>query len=348
MKKFASMTTSYALAHFFVDFSCAYFIFSLLNGTSQWIFCLLIYNFCAFALQMPIGIISDKLNKNRYLAALGCVLIMSSSLFASIPFVLSAIAGLGNALFHIGAGRDVLSRAQQRFSALGVFVSPGAAGLYLGILWGKKALLPTISVLGVLFIVSLIIFFCIPMLYDDTRLRNTSLKVSLHRKSSLLFILFCLLAVVCLRSFIGMSLSFPWKREGYFALILTVSVVFGKASGGVLADRFGAFKVSYISLSLCVLLSFFYKTPICGILAIFFFNMTMPITLGAVTKLFPSALGFGFGLLTFGLFLGFIPIIIGSSSTMILPYGFAAACIISIILLYFGLKEPQYAARYDR
>lgn len=344
MRKFASMTALYALSHFIVDFSCAYLIFSILSGTSRWLMCLLTYNFCAFALQMPLGLISDKLNKNRSFAALGCLLVLISPIFDSSPIMLCIFAGFGNALFHIGAGRDVLCRAEQRFSALGVFVSPGAAGLFLGMLLGKRDALPILAVLGTLLLFAALMLFVIPLLYDETRLKIGPLNMSFQSDSNKAFILLCLLIVVCLRSFVGMSLSFPWKGEANLALILTAAVVLGKASGGFLADKFGAFRVSFLSLSLCVLLSLFYKTPFCGLLAVLLFNMTMPITLGAVSRLFPSALGFSFGLLTFALFLGFIPVINGLTGMTVLPFGFAAACAISIILLYFGLKEPQYAA----
>ena len=344
MKKYASMTAFYALSHFIIDFSCAYFLFSLISGTKQWLLCLLTYNFCAFALQMPIGIIADKINKNRFFAAFGCLLILISPIFDSAPVILCITAGLGNALFHIGAGRDVLCQSEQRFSALGVFVSPGAAGLYFGMYLGKRAAIPISLVLASLLLFAVLIIFIIPLLYDNLRFRSESFNLSLNNGKSILLITLCLFLVVCTRSYTSMSLSFPWKGEGHLALILTSAVVLGKASGGFLADRFGAFRISYISLSLCVLLSLFYNTPVCGIISVLLFNMTMPITLGAISKLFPSALGFGFGLLTFGLFLGFIPIIAGFSFISILPFGFASACVASIVLLYFGLKEPEYAA----
>ena len=44
-----------------------------------------------------------------------------------------------------------------------------------------------------------------------------------------------------------------------------------------------------------------------GILALFLFNMTMPVTLYLLIRRLPSYPGFSFGFLTFGLFLGFLP-----------------------------------------
>ena len=62
----------YSIGHFWVDFSCALLMFSQLSGRREWALCVLFYNFCAFALQMPIGLVADRLNRNGGAAALGC------------------------------------------------------------------------------------------------------------------------------------------------------------------------------------------------------------------------------------------------------------------------------------
>jgi hypothetical protein len=59
----------YSCAHFIVDFACAYLMFSRISASPRWYLCVLIYNFCAFAMQAPIGVIADRLNKNSLLAA---------------------------------------------------------------------------------------------------------------------------------------------------------------------------------------------------------------------------------------------------------------------------------------
>src|SRR5699024_9872855 len=113
--------------------------------------CLLLYNFCAFALQMPLGIWADGLNRNGLLAAVGCSLTAAAFL---VPLALPAavVAGVGNALFHLGGGIDVLNAGERKAAALGVFVSPGAVGLYVGTLWGGgaavSALLPPAGLLA--------------------------------------------------------------------------------------------------------------------------------------------------------------------------------------------------------
>ena len=302
MRKFATMIGIYALAHFIVDFSCAYLIFNRVHGAEKWLLCLVIYNFFAFALQMPLGIIADKAGKNAAFAALGCLLIAASPALRFSPLLLCSAAGLGNAFFHIGAGRDVLQGSGKGFSALGIFVSPGAMGLYLGALLGKGGVLPLAAVICVLTAVAAAIWFVTPRLSDKREAPDSEINMAAFLKNGLGLMLLCLFVVVCLRSYVGATLSFPWKGEGHFALYLVIAVVLGKALGGILADRFGAMLTSFVSLFGCALLFLFFQTPLCGISAVFLFNMTMPITLGAVTRRLHGRPGFGFGLLTFGLF----------------------------------------------
>jgi len=64
----------YSMTHFIVDFACAYLMFHSIAGTPDAYLCVLLYNFCAFAMQMPLGIIVDRLNRNFLFAIVGCVL----------------------------------------------------------------------------------------------------------------------------------------------------------------------------------------------------------------------------------------------------------------------------------
>jgi len=62
---------AYSLAHFAVDLGCAYSYFSHCTADSMGF---LLYNFCAFALQMPLGLLADRYGRAKAAAAAGCLL----------------------------------------------------------------------------------------------------------------------------------------------------------------------------------------------------------------------------------------------------------------------------------
>ena len=126
------MVSAYAVAHFLVDFSCAFLMFRHVAGTPDGYFCVLLYNFCAFAVQMPLGLLADKWNRNILFALAGCLLVGLAYGLVQIPVAAVIVVGLGNALFHVGGGLDVLNVSEKKLGALGVFVSPGALGIYYG------------------------------------------------------------------------------------------------------------------------------------------------------------------------------------------------------------------------
>ena len=47
------------ICHFWIDFSCACFIFQEIVGNKDWYTLLFLYNFYAFALELPMGTLLD-------------------------------------------------------------------------------------------------------------------------------------------------------------------------------------------------------------------------------------------------------------------------------------------------
>jgi len=320
------MTVIYALSHFAVDLGCAYAAFS---GSTAGAFGFLLYNFFAFAMQMPLGLLADRLGKNRWFAVAGTLLVTFVCCFPVFGIIGITFLGLGNALFHIGGGLDVLNLSGSKAAPLGVFVSPGAFGLFLGTLWGNQ-LQPRFPVL-LLLILCVILMILAPV--KERLPQNTPLafpKRSLVPWAALLFL------VVVLRSFGGMQASFPWKT-GLWSWLTVAAVVLGKTCGGILSDRFGTISVSIGSLILSAILFCFSQLPICGVLALLLFNMTMPVTLHALAQAMPGCKGFSFGLLTFALFLGFLPTYFGAPA--IGGYAMAAVSIVSLLLLLPALQK---------
>ena len=112
----------------------------------------------------------------------------------------------------------------------------------------------------------------------------------------------------------------------------------GKSLGGICADRFGTIRPSFLSLLAAACLFLFPSNIVTGIAAVLFFNMTMPITLTALYRLMPKHPGFSFGLLTFALFLGFLPVYLGIIPSRSSPVLYAFLSLISMFLLGVGLK----------
>ncbi len=120
-----------------------------------------------------------------------------------------------------------------------------------------------------------------------------------------------------------------------------MALVLGKASGGFLCDAVGARRAALLSLGLAAVCYLFAENPVMGTLAVFLFNMTMPVTLWAAARLMPGAKGFAFGLLTFALFLGFLPTWLGLPSLLTRPWAMALAAVLSGALLLPGLGREN-------
>ncbi len=332
-----AMLGIYSAAHFWVDLCCAFLIFRTLMDTPALALCLLLYNFCAFALQMPLGLLADRLDHNGVVAALGCVLVAAAYL-SPLPVMTAVIAGCGNALFHLGGGIDVLNTSQKRASALGIFVSPGALGLFLGTIWGKGQTVPLWLGAAGLLLMAAAILLPYRILFGSLRSGNAPCDTTPVNGYAPLVPLFL---VVVLRSYMGMNQSFDWKGTGAWAVILTVALVLGKMCGGLLMDRLGARSTTVITLLAAAALYVFCGFPIPGTLAVFLFNMTMPITLWAASKVTPGCKGFAFGLLTFGLFLGYLPGWMGLPSILTSPTAYTLVSLLSLALLWYPLGRNE-------
>lgn len=326
----ARTVSVYAAGHFLVDFACAFVLLRFARPAAAWHFAVLLYNFFAFAGQMPLGLLADRFGHGRAFAAAGCVLVSSAYLFPGAPLLLSVIAGVGNALYHVGGGRDTLALSQEKAGALGVFVSPGAFGLFLGAMLGKGSLPALLPPLTLLLAAGAVWLLCGGMPPE-------ALSLDLTRAGTLG--LFSLFLVVCLRSYAGFLFAFPWK-SGVWAWVFVLCVAAGKAAGGYLYDRFGGGRTAAASLGLAAVLFLLSGNAACGCAAVLLFNMTMPVTLRAAADRLPGAKGFSFGLLTFALFLGFLPEYLGMPGAAA-GWVYALLCAASLLLLLPALGKAK-------
>ena len=332
------MTAIYSVLHMLVDGMCALAMFGRFLSRGNGHICILLYNFCAFALQMPLGVALDALCGKR--KGRQCpFLFAAAGVFCTIAgaFTHPVVLGIGNALFHVGGGVGTIqedTERNQKGRGLGIFVAPGALGLYLGTLSGKDGSWnPWLPCIGIMMLILCTLalywskrrdginrnhFKMIGNLRKGSALEDDGQKdgriigvAGKHAAKGVLTVVVSCMAVVILRSYVGMAVVFPWKTGVLAGTLAVLAVVGGKIAGGFAAARYGFLKTTVISLGLagiCYLLSPF--TPM-GLAALFLFNMTMPITLYWMVLSMPEMPGFAFGFLTFALFLGFLPAYFG-------------------------------------
>ena len=309
-------TILYSIAHFAVDLGCAFAVFSSMDAGVEGY---LLYNFFAFAMQMPLGVLADRWGHGKVFSAVGCLLVALVGCLPAFGIVGAMVLGLGNGLFHVGGGVDVMAISGKKASLLGVFVSPGAFGLFIGTLLAGS--FPAWPVIGLnLMLAVLILLFCRSVPGEDAPLPE----------KSVLPLAAALFLVVVLRSFAGMAGSFSWKT-GIWSWIAVAAVVLGKTAGGFASDRLGPRSAAFLSLGAAAVCFCFSGFAGPGAAALFLFNMSMPITLWGLAQAMPGHKGFSFGLLTFSLFLGFLPTYLGVQPVS--GYVLAGISLVSALLL---------------
>ena len=310
MKKPITTLLGYSIIHGIVDLCCVAVIFSsiLFGGYDvQDVFVLVIaYNILAFGLQAPFGLLVDKFQVPKESALIGCLLVLASFSVFSYTALVVILSGLGNAFFHIGGGSISLNFNLQKATAPGIFVAPGALGLTIGVLFGKSGSLVMWPL--ILLLIASCVFIVISKI---PKINYQKISVKPKIKYFELVILLLLLSV-SIRALYGLTAVFEWKTNIHLLFTLTMAVVGGKAMGGYLADKFGWIKVAVLALIISApLLSFFQGSPLLAIFGAFLFQMTMPITLVALSNMLPGRSATAFGLTVLALIIGAIPVYLG-------------------------------------
>ncbi len=352
----------YAVLHFLVDFCCALFMYRLATITEYFYIYFLIYNFCAFALQMPVGLLADKWNYNSIVAGAGCFLTGITALAATFLLAESNVmwmypvavilAGIGNCLFHVGGGIEILNESGKKLSPLGIFVSPGAIGIYLGTMLGKKDTYVSSVPFLMLILGGILLLWWHQGREKEFRSQNVSLKGEWAFDGKIMLVsLLSFFVVVVLRSHLGMIFSFPWKMQQIGAVLALVAVVGGKVAGGFLADKTGIGNAILLSMSTAILCFGFAGNMVLGVLGLFFFNMSMPITLYLAAMVLNRCKGFAFGVLTFAIFVGFLPAYFGyrkCTEVILVVVGAASLLFLSAGWWMIQKKEQDFTFGKDR
>ena len=342
------------LIHFLVDLSCVYFMSAVIRPVTvtqgSWLFRVLLYNGMAFAFPALAGLAADLFLKKKHLwmSCAGCLLILAGYLLHRYAAAAVFLVGLGNGFFHIGGGIEVMNDAGKSYAAPGIFIASGALGVFLGNTWGRQYM-PLWQVFRLLMLVSaaavalwaVVLKKAGPEASAQSGGKNTDAPERVMKINSRLSwfpaALAGLFLIVWIRSYYGSIQMYSWKNTFTVGLLFTLCVMGGKASGGLLADRIGLEKAAAVSLGAAAVTALFsMNSAVFGCISIFFFNMTMPLTLSLLTALLPSLPGFAFGLLMLALFLGILPTLVWNVHWLFSGPGMALLCVISLAVLLWA------------
>ena len=310
-----------ALLHFLVDGLCLCSLYLLMNASFEMLHFFgffVIYNVLAFLTQPLTGWWADRMEQRHWLLLLSVafltlgvltVSLLNAPLSANYPViavVASIFLGMGNSLFHVWGGKQVAIRTNNDIRALGVFVSTGAFGLAVSMVFFSWTILFTFLMLICLF----------SLLYLRLETKGELIKESASRfdhpssfipHPSSLILLLLIMAFVMLRSFMGSSFSSGLGKTGTLILLVGFCGMLGKMAGGWVArwmGNAGTFVVALLVAVGCWLLGGTRQAiPLVGLLAI---NCTMPVTLYWANGLLKGREGLAFGLLAAALIPGYL------------------------------------------
>ena len=274
------------IGHFCVDASCAAVVISSTKDIYSSFLFFILYNFLAFCLQPLAGILLDKVKKIQPVHY-----IISSFILLLLGFIPSVniwgrvwLVGIGNCLFHSGAGTIILTSSACKMAPLGIFVSSGAVGLFLGSLFADYVICHAVLIL---------VLFVLILLNSDLPIKT---KLPLQKASSW-GIAFFLCLCIAIRSFMGFMPLTDFKKTPWILLLITMGVFIGKSLGGILCDKWGIKPVVILTTILAMgLFLFSFHNPYLWTLVQMIVNLSMPITLYLMYKSMPKYPAFSFGL----------------------------------------------------
>lgn len=304
-----------SVLHLLVDGLCVCCLYLIASSFSalHLVGIFLTYNILAFLTQPLTGLWADSM-KRRHWMLLASVLLLTVAVLATsivISFRLSTVGmmvvpillGMGNSLFHVWGGKQVAVTTGNDMRALGAFVSTGAFGLALGIVFFSWPLLYTV----------LLTICVLSTAYVHLDLKAGISAINSQEaecRFSKLFIwmsLLVLMLVVMLRSFVGETFSGEMSRTNSMVLLIGLLSMLGKMAGGWLAHHLGIVRMlALVIVLVLVCLVFRSQEMVIALVGLFAVNCTMPVTLYLANVVLPKREGLAFGLLAAALIPGYL------------------------------------------
>ncbi len=308
------------MQHFLVDGLCICCIYLLAGaysgslgayGDRLGLGAILTYNVLAFMSQPLTGLIADRMVHRHWLLLSSALLLTIAVAIASLMpvagewllLLVAVMLGMGNSLFHVWGGKQTVVKMGNDIRALGVFVSTGALGLAVGLVFCSWTLLYVLLLAIVLLSVAYVQL-------DDGSSKPVS--GSVDRPACLppmkIWVAIVLLMLfVGYRSFAGEVFSRGISKSQELILIIAAVAMLGKMTGGWIARWMGILRSLMVILA-GVALCFLFRgdSVLVLLLGIFLMNLTMPITLFLANEVLPGREGLAFGLLAAMLVPGYL------------------------------------------
>ncbi|HJX65971.1 MAG TPA: hypothetical protein VJ860_18700 [Polyangia bacterium] len=300
------------------------------------------YDWLAFGLQFPLGLLVDRLRLARLSMIVGAAMAALVLAPGPIPALATIVAaGVGNALFHLGAGGLVLRSSGGRAAPAGVFVAPGALGLGLGLWMGRTGRGSTFPIYVAL---AFAVIALITLDKPGSPERNaTSGTVAQPALLPWLILLMLLLASVSVRSFVGFGACFQCPGGLAVVIGLPAAGFLGKLVGGFVADRLGWLRVSAGALLLSLpLIAFSGGSLALALPGVLLFQSTMAVTLVAVYALMPRWPATAFGLPCLALIAGAFPTFVPEGKQLFGRWTFALLIALSAAVLALALHRLRH------
>lgn len=253
---------------------------------------IVLYNTLAFCTQWTTGLCCDILQNDRSVHPVYTILLLAGTavcLWSPVTGII--LIGTGNSIFHVVGGRTIIRRYGAKAAPLGLFVAPGALGVYFGTAFSNCLWLYCLALLlNAIAIITLQKGDLEPIPQETKSSGNENIA-----KTQAVIVSLVLLCVICRAAsgsvpLAGGKFVVPW-------LWLPVTFVFlGKSAGGFLGDRFGIGLAGTIELLLGTLCLAFRQNHATFLAGQFLMNLLMPLTLYILAQTLPSYPGMAFGL----------------------------------------------------
>lgn len=304
-----------ALLHFLVDGLCVCSLYLMVCpfDVSQFVSYFVLYNVLAFLTQPLTGYLVDRMEHKHWMLlssillltlAVGLTTVSQRFSAPTSNIAISVLLGLGNSLFHVWGGQQVTVQTGNDIRSLGIFVSTGALGLAVGVVFFSWWML-----YGFLLGVCLLSIMAIRTLPQTLLVRNGGVcSQSGDTGTGLFFVLvIVVMAVVALRAWLCEDVTADIGRTQTMVLLLGFTAMLGKAFGGFLCRWMGLLW-SVILIVVGIVACYFlpHTSYLLPLVALFLINCTMPVTLWLANVLLPQREGLAFGLLAAALMPGYL------------------------------------------